>query len=215
MKITGGTVITCSPGRNFVTLKLETDEGIYGLGDATLNGRELAVASYLDRSRAAGDRRPGRAAHRRHLAVPLQGRVLAARSGDHDGHRGGRHGAVGHQGQGAQRARLPVAGRRLARRGDGLRPRQRRHDRRRRSTRWAATCRSGYKAVRAQCSVPGLPQHLRHRPGRSLRARGTGRGVRDALEQRALSRIGARRCSSASAASSAPTSTCCTTSTTG
>src|SRR5262249_161391 len=39
--------ITCSPGRNFVTLKLETDDGICGLGDATLNGRELAVASYL------------------------------------------------------------------------------------------------------------------------------------------------------------------------
>jgi len=40
-------VIVCSPGRNFVTLKLTTEEGIYGLGDATLNGRELAVASYL------------------------------------------------------------------------------------------------------------------------------------------------------------------------
>ncbi len=39
-------MVTC-PGRNFVTLKLLTDEGIYGLGDATLNGRELAVASYL------------------------------------------------------------------------------------------------------------------------------------------------------------------------
>ena len=37
----------CSPGRNFVTLKVETDEGIYGLGDGTLNGRELAVVSYL------------------------------------------------------------------------------------------------------------------------------------------------------------------------
>ena len=47
MKLAGGSVIVCSPGRNFVTLKLETDEGIYGLGDATLNGRELAVASYL------------------------------------------------------------------------------------------------------------------------------------------------------------------------
>jgi mannonate dehydratase len=47
MNIARGSVITCSPGRNFVTLKLETDEGIYGLGDATLNGRELAVASYL------------------------------------------------------------------------------------------------------------------------------------------------------------------------
>ncbi len=29
------------------TLKIETAEGLYGLGDATLNGRELAVASYL------------------------------------------------------------------------------------------------------------------------------------------------------------------------
>ena len=47
MKIIGGKVIVCSPGRNFVTLKLETDDGVYGLGDATLNGRELAVASYL------------------------------------------------------------------------------------------------------------------------------------------------------------------------
>jgi mannonate dehydratase len=47
MKIVDGRVITCSPGRNFVTLKLETEDGVYGLGDATLNGRELAVASYL------------------------------------------------------------------------------------------------------------------------------------------------------------------------
>ena len=47
MKIAGGKVIVCSPGRNFVTLKLETADGVYGLGDATLNGRELAVASYL------------------------------------------------------------------------------------------------------------------------------------------------------------------------
>jgi len=41
-------LIVCSPDRNFVTLKIETDEGLYGLGDATLNGRELAVASYLE-----------------------------------------------------------------------------------------------------------------------------------------------------------------------
>ena len=47
MKITEAKVLACSPGRNFVTLKLCTDEGIYGLGDATLNGRELAVAAYL------------------------------------------------------------------------------------------------------------------------------------------------------------------------
>lgn len=47
MKITSATVNVTSPGRNFVTLKVETDEGIYGLGDGTLNGRELAVVSYL------------------------------------------------------------------------------------------------------------------------------------------------------------------------
>jgi len=47
MRIVDAKVIVCSPGRNFVTLKLVTDDGVYGLGDATLNGRELAVASYL------------------------------------------------------------------------------------------------------------------------------------------------------------------------
>lgn len=46
-RITAANVIVTCPGRNFVTLKIETDEGVYGLGDATLNGRELAVASYL------------------------------------------------------------------------------------------------------------------------------------------------------------------------
>lgn len=39
-------IVTC-PGRNFVTLRIETRSGIVGLGDATLNGRELAVAAYL------------------------------------------------------------------------------------------------------------------------------------------------------------------------
>lgn len=48
MKITSAKVIVTCPGRNFVTLKVETDTGIYGLGDATLNGRELAVVSYLE-----------------------------------------------------------------------------------------------------------------------------------------------------------------------
>ena len=47
MKITNARVIVCSPGRNFVTLKIETDEGLTGIGDATLNGRELSVVSYL------------------------------------------------------------------------------------------------------------------------------------------------------------------------
>src|SRR5262245_6378533 len=51
-------VLVTSPSRNFVTLKLTTDDGIVGWGDATLNGRELSVASYL----------------KDHLASPLFGR---------------------------------------------------------------------------------------------------------------------------------------------
>src|SRR5881396_1914826 len=47
MQIVDAKVIVCCPGRNFVTLKIVTEDGIYGLGDATLNGRELSVASYL------------------------------------------------------------------------------------------------------------------------------------------------------------------------
>src|ERR1700759_4412286 len=47
LKITSAKVIVTCPGRNFVTLKIETSDGVTGLGDATLNGRELAVASYL------------------------------------------------------------------------------------------------------------------------------------------------------------------------
>ena len=47
MKITAARVVVTCPGRNFVTLKIETDAGIHGIGDATLNGRELAVAAYL------------------------------------------------------------------------------------------------------------------------------------------------------------------------
>lgn len=48
LKITSAKVIVTCPGRNFVTLKLETADGVTGLGDATVNGRELAVASYLE-----------------------------------------------------------------------------------------------------------------------------------------------------------------------
>src|ERR1700683_414494 len=47
LPITAARVIVTCPGRNFVTLKVETAHGVYGIGDATLNGREMAVASYL------------------------------------------------------------------------------------------------------------------------------------------------------------------------
>jgi len=47
MRIVDAEVIVTCPGRNYVTLELTTDDGIVGYGDATLNGRELAVEAYL------------------------------------------------------------------------------------------------------------------------------------------------------------------------
>ena len=40
-------IMTC-PGRNFVALKITTADGLHGIGDGTLNGREMAVAAYLE-----------------------------------------------------------------------------------------------------------------------------------------------------------------------
>lgn len=47
MKITSAEVFIGGPGKNYVTLKIMTDEGVYGLGDATLNNRETLPAAYL------------------------------------------------------------------------------------------------------------------------------------------------------------------------
>ncbi|MFD0979544.1 D-mannonate dehydratase ManD [Tropicimonas aquimaris] len=47
MKITSAKVFVGGPGKNYVTLKIETDQGIHGLGDATINGRETLTAAYL------------------------------------------------------------------------------------------------------------------------------------------------------------------------
>ena len=47
MKITNAEVFVGGPGKNYVTLKIMTDQGVYGLGDATLNNRETLPAHYL------------------------------------------------------------------------------------------------------------------------------------------------------------------------
>src|SRR6266849_3002767 len=50
LKITDVRVIVTSPDRNYVLVKIATSEpGLYGVGDATLNGRELAVAADLEK----------------------------------------------------------------------------------------------------------------------------------------------------------------------
>lgn len=49
MKITDVRVIvTCPAGQTFTLLKIVTDEGVYGVGEGTKNGRELAVAALLE-----------------------------------------------------------------------------------------------------------------------------------------------------------------------
>ena len=50
LKITEVRVIVTCPDRNYVLVKILTSEpGLYGVGDATLNGRELAVAAALEK----------------------------------------------------------------------------------------------------------------------------------------------------------------------
>jgi mannonate dehydratase len=50
LKITDVRVIVTCPDRNYVLVKIITSEpGLYGVGDATLNGRELAVATDLEK----------------------------------------------------------------------------------------------------------------------------------------------------------------------
>lgn len=49
MKITEIRVIVTNPKQNFVFVKVMTDEpGLYGVGDASLNGRELAVKTVIE-----------------------------------------------------------------------------------------------------------------------------------------------------------------------
>jgi len=48
MRISQVETIMTSPGRNYLIVKITTDDGIIGYGDATLNGRELAVKTVID-----------------------------------------------------------------------------------------------------------------------------------------------------------------------
>ncbi|MCC8067066.1 MAG: D-galactonate dehydratase family protein [Clostridiales bacterium] len=48
MKITNVKTILTSPNQNYLFVKITTDSGIYGVGDASLNGREQAVADLID-----------------------------------------------------------------------------------------------------------------------------------------------------------------------
>src|SRR5437016_505422 len=47
MAITEVKVIVTCPGRNYTLVKVMTDQGVYGVGDGTLNGSELVVAEMI------------------------------------------------------------------------------------------------------------------------------------------------------------------------
>ena len=115
MKIVDAEVIVTSPDRNFVTLRITTDEGLHGLGDAhaqrpRAGGRVATSRDHVVPLLIGRDAAPDRG----HLAVPVPLGVLAPGAGDDGGDRRGGHGAVGHQGQGRRDAALPAARRRVA-----------------------------------------------------------------------------------------------------
>src|SRR5665647_3332058 len=126
MRIESADVVVTSPGRNFVTLKLTTSDGVVGLGDATVNGRELAVASYLRDHVAA--LLVGREANNIEDTWQYLYRGASTRRGTGTARcprccspRGRRHGALGHQGQGRRDAPVPAARRAQPARGPRLR----------------------------------------------------------------------------------------------
>ena len=168
-----------------------------------------------DRARDPVPDRTRRAAHRGHLAVSLQRRVLAARPGDDERDQRRRHGALGHQGQDAERARLRAARRTLARQRAGLQPRERqrhRDDRRRRRGAREAGLHRDSRAERH----PRSREHVRRRERAIVRTSPPNAGFRPRASGAARSTSrSCRRCSSDCATSSATTCTCCTTSITG
>ncbi|MEH6453614.1 MAG: hypothetical protein V7782_11310 [Psychromonas sp.] len=47
MKIKDIKVFVSNTRRNFVTIKVMTEDGVYGLGDATENGRDLLLEEHV------------------------------------------------------------------------------------------------------------------------------------------------------------------------
>ena len=214
LKIVSAKVIVTCPGRNFVTLKIETADGITGLGDATLNGRELAVASYL--TDHVIPCLIGRDAHTiedtwQYLyrgAYWRRGPVTMAAIAAVD---------TALWDIKAKAAGLPLyqlLGGRCRERRHGLWPRQRHHHRRDAGRRRSSIKAMGYKAIRLQSGVPGLKstygvsgEQAVLRTGRRRPAR---RRISGPREKYLRTRAGAVR--SRRARCWAGTSTCCTTS---
>ena len=121
---------------------------VHPAGPRGADGRREVPEAVPDRPR----RRPDRG----HLAVVLRQLVLAERPGAVQRHERRRHGALGHQGQAGEHARLSTAGRQVPVRRGALcsRPRPRRQGGRGRSA--AQAMAKGYRHIRVQVAIPGL-----------------------------------------------------------
>ena len=115
MKITGLKIFVANASRtNFVFVKLYTDEGIDGVGEATLEWKTLTVVAALEElERVAHRHRPLRGRRHHRAAAPRQ--LLAHRRGLPHRARRGRGGDARHQGQGARRAGLRAPRRQVPR----------------------------------------------------------------------------------------------------
>ncbi len=83
MKITSAKLIICSPDRNFVTLRIDTDEGIYGLGDGHPQRPRTSCSQLPPGPHPPLPHRSRPFPDRRHLAVSLSRSLLAARPRHH------------------------------------------------------------------------------------------------------------------------------------
>ena len=140
----------------------------------------------LERPRDSAPHQSRRATDRGHVAIPLQGRVLAAWPGHDVGDQRGGYGALGHPGQDGQRARVSPARRRVTRRRDGVRPRQR-IDARRDGARGAGVHRDGLSRRPRAVRHPRRRQCLRCRSRHAvLRAGAERHAARERVEHRTV-----------------------------
>ena len=161
--------------------------------------------------RRAAAHRPRPAPDRGHLALPCEGRLLAARSGDDGVGRRGRHGALGHQGQERRPPALSASRRQEPFRRHGLRPRQRsRHprDARRRRPVSGTRLQGGARAIRHSRPRRRLRRRARQALLRAGRERASSRSRSGRPRSTSTSR---RRSSTPCAPNSASTSISSTT----
>ena len=164
------TIVTC-PGRNFVTLKIETDDG--SIWSRRRDAQRSRARCRLGLSQRSRDPVPDRPRRRTRSRTPGSTSTAARTGGAGRSRwrdRRGRHGAVGHQGQESPACRCTSCSAGASRHGVMVYGHANGRDHRRDHRRGArAIAQLGYRAIRVQAGVPGP----RRRPTGSPRARCT------------------------------------------